>query len=84
MRRWWCSGASGIIAVTGGTRVFAAFLPLYTAFDLAEANATVLPGGRPCFAEGHPRATLAEAGLRPASFEALDETTGVTLTRWIR
>lgn len=76
--------ASGSVAVTGGTRVFAAFLPFYTAFDLAEANAIVLPGGRPCFAEGHPRAVLAAAGLRPASFETLDEASGVTLTRWTR
>jgi hypothetical protein len=76
--------AEGIVAVTGGTRVFDAFLPLYDAFDLAEANGVVLPAGRPCFPAGHPRAVLAQAGLLPARFEMLDAAAGVTLTRWTR
>jgi hypothetical protein len=76
--------ANGTVAVTGGTRVFDAFLPLYDAFDLAEVNGLTLPGGRPCFAEGHPRAVLAAAGLRPAVFELIDAAAGVSLTHWVR
>jgi hypothetical protein len=74
--------ASGIIAVTGGTRVFGAFLPLYESFELAEINGFLLPGGRPCFASGHPRAVLAGAGLVPAEFSLIDPEKGVSLTRW--
>lgn len=73
---------SGTVAITGGTRVFEAFLPLYDSFDLAEANMITLPNGRPCFPEGHPRLILAGAGLTPARFEMLDEAAGVTLTHW--
>jgi len=76
--------ASGIVAVTGGTRVFDYFLPLYDRFDLAETNAVVLPSGRPCFSTGHPRAVVAAAGLTPARFELIDPNAGVTLTRWVR
>jgi hypothetical protein len=76
--------AHGTVAVTGGTRVFEAFLPLYDAFDLAEVNGLVLPGGRSCFAGGHPRAVLAAAGLRPARFELIDAAAGVSLTHWVR
>src|SRR6185437_2116061 len=76
--------AEGTIAVTGGTRVFDAFLPLYDAFDLAEVNGLALPGGRPCFAGGHPRAVLAAAGLRPERYELIDAAAGVSLTRWVR
>lgn len=74
----------GTVAVTGGTRVFDAFLPLYDAFDLAEVNGLVLPGGRPCFVGGHPRAVLAAAGLRPARFDLIDARAGVSLTHWVR
>jgi dihydrofolate reductase len=74
----------GTVAVTGGTRVFEAFLPLYDAFDLAEINGMVLPGGRPCFASGHPRAVLAAAGLRPAQFDLIDAEAGVSLTHWVQ
>jgi hypothetical protein len=76
--------AQGTLAVTGGTRVFDAFLPLYDAFDLVEVNGLTLPGGRPCFAEGHPRAVLATAGLRPARFDLIDPAAGVSLTQWER
>jgi dihydrofolate reductase len=76
--------AAGTLAVAGGTRVFDAFLPLYDAFDLAEVNGFVLPGGRPCFAAGHPRAVLAGAGLQPARYELIDARAGVSLTRWVR
>jgi hypothetical protein len=76
--------AQGTVAVTGGTRVFDAFLPLYDAFDLVEVNGLTLPGGRPCFAEGHPRAVLAAAGLHPARFDLIDPAAGVSLTQWER
>ena len=74
----------GVIAVTGGTRVFDYFLPLYDRFDLAETNGITLPEGRPCFAGGHPRTALSSAGLAPAQFEFIDANAGVTLTRWMR
>ena len=74
----------GIVAVTGGTRVFDAFLPLYDAFDLAEIHGEVLPDGRPCFSAGHPRPILAAAGLCPTSFRLIDPAAGVSLTRWVR
>lgn len=75
---------TGVVAVTGGTRVFDYFLPLYDRFDLAETNEIALPDGRPCFAAGHPRAVLAAAGLMPTQFELIDAEAGVTLTRWQR
>ena len=75
---------TGTIAITGGQRVFDHFLPLYDGFTLAEVNGLVLPDGRPCFAAGHPRATLAAAGLAPVGFDLLDPAAGVTVTRWRR
>jgi hypothetical protein len=74
----------GTVAVTGGRRVFDAFLPLYDDFELAEVHGLVLPGGHPCFAAGHPRTVLAMAGLRPARFELIDANAGVSLTHWVR
>jgi len=71
----------GIIAVTGGKRVFDHFAPLYDEFQLAEVNGFVLPGGIPCFSAGHPRYVLAAKGLLPASTELIDAENGVTLTR---
>ena len=76
--------AAGVIAVTGGTRVFDFFLSLYDRFDLAETNEVTLREGRPCFAGGHPRTALSSAGLAPARFEFIDANAGVTLTRWMR
>ena len=75
---------TGTIAITGGQRVFDHFLSLYDGFTLAEVNGLVLPDGRPCFAAGHPRATLAASGLAPAGFDLLDAAAGVTVTRWRR
>jgi hypothetical protein len=74
--------ADGTVAVTGGTRVFDAFLPLYHRFALAECNGLALPGGIPCFAGGHSRTVLASAGLRPKQFEMIDAAAGVSLTTW--
>jgi len=75
---------AGTVAVTGGTRVFDAFLPLFDAFALAEVNDLVLPDGRPCFSGGHPRAVLAAAGLRPVRIELIDPAAQVSLTHWAR
>lgn len=76
--------AAGTVAVTGGTRVFDAFLPLLDAFALAEVNDLVLPDGRPCFSNGHPRTVLAAAGLRPLRVEWIDPAAHVSLTHWAR
>lgn len=76
--------SEGTVAVTGGTRVFDFFLPLYDEFILAEANALVLPDGRQTFAAGHPRAVLAHAGLVPGPLELLDPALSVTRTIWRR
>lgn len=70
---------SGTIAVSG---VFDFFLPWYDRFVLDEMHGLVMPGGTPCFADGHPRVVLAAEGLRPGPAEALD--TGLTLTVWAR
>lgn len=80
----WLGIADGTIAVTGGTRVFELFLPHYTSFALAEAHGVTLPGGRPAFAQGHPRTILAAAGLCPAERLALEPTGDVTTTIWRR
>jgi dihydrofolate reductase len=76
--------AAGTVAVTGGTRVFDAFLPQLDEFALAEVDDFVLPGGRPCFSSGHPRTVLAAAGLRPLRIEPIDPAAQITLTHWAR
>ena len=70
----------GGIAVTGGTRVFDLFLPLFTRFDLVEVEGVAIPDGVPCFAAGRPAQMLAAAGLRARANEVLDA--GVGLTVW--
>src|SRR5690606_27731995 len=74
----------GTVAVTGGTRVFELFLPLYTGFMLSEANGLALPGGTPAFSTAHPRVALAAAGLVPAEIALIDPISMVTSTRWER
>ncbi len=75
--------ASGTIAVTGGTRVFDHFLSVgYTGFALALVEGYRLPGGRPAFSAGDPQAMLKAHGLLAASSQLIDESAGVTLTRW--
>lgn len=76
--------AEGDIAVTGGTGTFDHFLPRYDAFALSEVHKSIVPGGRPCFASGHPRTVLAAAGLVPAETEAIDWDHCVTETIWRR
>ncbi|HTJ57396.1 MAG TPA: dihydrofolate reductase [Devosiaceae bacterium] len=75
---------SGTIAVTGGTGVFGYFLEIFNRFALGETNSTIIPGGRPCFAAGHPRTVLAAAGLLPDRIELIDVPANVTLTHWER
>lgn len=72
----------GVVAVTGGTRVFDLFAPLITAFVLSEVHRLALPGGTPTFSTGHPRVVLAAHGLVPGEAEAI--VGGATLTRWSR
>jgi dihydrofolate reductase len=74
--------ADGTIAVTGGTRVFDLFLPLFTRFDLVEVDGVVIPDGIPCFSTGLPRVALAGAGLHVARREDLDA--GIKLEVWER
>ena len=74
--------ADGTIAVTGGTRVFDLFLPLFDAFELAEVAGVTIPDGVPCFSDGPPAKILAGAGMRAGETEELDR--GVTLTVWRR
>jgi hypothetical protein len=73
--------AEGTIAITG---VFDLFRERFTAFDLAESNVVLIRDGQPCFSTVHPRLVLADCGLFPVSFEALDPEANVTLTRWRR
>lgn len=77
----------GRVAVTGGTRVFDAFLGVgYDVFDLVRATRARLPDGRPVFTACREGATaddvLRDAGLRPDAIEDLDRAAGVTLTVW--
>ncbi len=73
--------ARGTVAITG---IFDLFAPLYTGFALSERHDLLLPGGTPCFASGHPRAALADAGLHPARVDIIDTVPMVTTTHWRR
>lgn len=73
--------STGLVAITG---VFDLFVDDYARFLLSESNALVLPGGTPCFAAGHPRTVLAQAGLRPGRPELIDPGAAVTSTLWSR
>lgn len=73
--------AEGIIAVAG---VFDLFRERFTAFDLAEIQTLLIRDGLPCFSHGHPRLVLADSGLSPTRWEALDAAADVTLTHWTR
>lgn len=76
--------AEGVIAITGGTRVFDYFLGAYDRFDLSEVHRIVLPGGTPCFGADHPRVVLAANGLVPGESTPIDAAAGVTTTPWLR
>jgi hypothetical protein len=72
----------GTVAVTGGTRVFDLFLPIFTGFDLVRVANFTIPDGVPCFSGGDPRQVLTAEGLRVVHTVGLD---GVaTLTVWRR
>lgn len=72
----------GVIAVTGGTRIFDYFLGSYDAFVLAETNTYTLPNGRPCFTGMHPRVALTKGGLVPTSVTMLEPSRNITSTIW--
>lgn len=71
----------GTVAVAG---VFDVFAARFTRFVLSENRQLVLPGGTPCFAAGHPRTILTQAGLRPTRVERIDPDAYVTTTMWTR
>jgi dihydrofolate reductase len=72
----------GTVAVTGGTRVFDLFLPLFTTFELVRVAGVTLPDGLPCFSAGDPRQALTAEGLRAVQTIGLDG--AATLTVWLR
>ena len=72
----------GVIAVTGGQRVFDLFLPGFTGFDLVTVAGVRIPDGVPCFSTGLPEEVLAGAGMVAGVTERLAD--GVTLTTWRR
>ncbi len=72
----------GTVAVTGGTRVFDLFLPLFTGFDLVRVAGFTMPDGIPCFSAGDPRQVLTAEGLRVVQTVGLDAE--ATLTVWRR
>jgi len=72
----------GIVAVTGGTRVFDLFLPWFTAFELVRVAGVTIPDGLPCFSAGDPRQVLTAEGLRAVQTVGLDA--AATLTVWRR
>ena len=74
--------SDGVIAVTGGQRVFDLFLPGFTSFDLVTVARMTIPDGLPCFSTGRPWDVLAASGMRAGSAEELDA--GVTRTTWHR
>ena len=73
--------ADGIVAITG---VFDHFVGDYDRFALSESHRLLIPGGRPCFAGGHPRVVLADAGLVPETVELIDPDAIVTTTMWVK
>ena len=77
----------GIVAVPGGMRVFDLFLAVgYDAFDLARAEAVLIPDGTPVFSAVRTgltaEAVLAAHGLVPAERGMLDPAARVSLTLW--
>jgi dihydrofolate reductase len=78
----------GLLAVIGGTEIFAIFLDIgYDAFHLTRADHVRLPGGRPVFPQvpaSTPEEVLRGRGYRPAGIRLLDEEKAVRLVTWIR
>jgi hypothetical protein len=71
----------GVVAISG---IFDLFVRDYDRYILSECHGLLVPGGTPCFAAGHPRTVLANAGLRPAGVDLIDPDAMVTTTRWER
>jgi dihydrofolate reductase len=70
----------GIIAVTGGKRVFDLFLKIgYDGFLLSEVSETIT-GGIACFSSGHPRDVLSTHGLKILAQTKLEE--GLISSLW--
>jgi dihydrofolate reductase len=79
----------GMLAVIGGTEVYALFLTIgFDRFHLSRAPHVRLPGGRPVFSEVGPDRTpeqvLASHGLTPGPQHVFDSTLGVTMVTWSR
>jgi hypothetical protein len=78
----------GLVAILGGTDVFAHFLEVgYDAFHLSCASRAHIPDGIPVFPRVPPQTPegiLARYGLVPSTLVTLDAAAGVTLTVWRR
>jgi dihydrofolate reductase len=79
----------GMLAVIGGTEVYALFLTIgFDRFHLSRAPHVRLPGGRPVFPEVGPGRTpeqvLASHGLKPGPQHVFDAALGVTMVTWSR
>jgi dihydrofolate reductase len=78
----------GVVAVIGGTEIFALFLGLgYDVFHLSRATRARLPDGTPVFPEvpaRTPEEVLSSHGLAAGAERVLDAAAGVTLTDWTR
>lgn len=72
----------GVVAVTGGQRVFDFFLSRFSRFDLVERTDLTIPGGLPCFSSGPPGEVLKAVGLRAGESSWLEPE--VRLTVWNR
>lgn len=73
--------ADGTVAITG---VFDQFRGRYDRFQISEVSDLLLPGGIPCFADGHPRSVLAAEGLVPSRPDLIDADALVISTLWSR
>jgi dihydrofolate reductase len=79
----------GMLAVIGGTQVYALFLTIgFDHFHLSRAPHVRLPGGRPVFpdvgAGRTPEQVLTSHGLKPGPQRVFDSTLGVTMVTWSR
>jgi dihydrofolate reductase len=87
---WECLGApDGMLAVIGGTEVYALFLTIgFDRFHLSRTPHVRLPGGRPVFpevgADRTPEQVLASHGLEPGPQHVFDSTLSVTMVTWSR
>jgi dihydrofolate reductase len=78
-----------MLAVIGGTEVYALFLTIgFDCFHLSLTPHVRLPGGRPVFPEvgagRTPEQVLASHGLKPGPKHVFDPTLSVTMVTWSR